>query len=177
MVPVVITEDASATKERMLQVLTYYFGKHAQYSLDLMAIRAGQGYQDTANDLQQLADLYEVPEVAAKIARDPEYYRDTDVRDARALAGEIFRALGFENTDAAEWTARVHRAYTHLKDMYAEHCYAGSLLFFRSEDVSVTYPPSLVSAVRLPRSRSPQDAVVSEPTAGPDAGGPVTPTT
>lgn len=176
-VPVAIADDAEQTKRRMLKVVEHYFGDHASYSLDIAAIRAGQGHQDTANDLQQLADLYEVPEIKKTIAKDPVHYRDTDVRDARALGGEIFRALGFETRDSAEWTARVQRAYTHLTDTYAEHCAAGSLLFLRSEDVSVTYPPSLISVVRLPRGRSQEEAVVvADPTGGPvtePTGGPI----
>src|SRR5690606_36833882 len=115
-------------------------GADPRYSAEIAAIRAGNGHQDTADDLQQLADFYEVPEVAAIITRDPLHYRDTDVRDARALAGEIFRALGFETKESAEWTSRVQRAYTYLHDQYAEHCRAGSLLFFRSENVDATYP-------------------------------------
>ncbi len=153
-VPAPIADDSTAIKRRMLKVGEHYFGDHPRYGVELAAIRAGNGYQDTANDLQLLADFYEVPEVHAIIQRDPVHYRDTDVRDARMLAGEIFRALGFETKESAEWTDRVRRAYTHLVDQYAEHCWAGGLLFFRSEDVASTYPTSLVSVVRLSPTRS-----------------------
>ncbi len=177
-VPVAIADDSAQVKRRMLKVLEHYFGDHARFSLDIAAIRAGQGHQDTANDLQQVADLYEEPEIAETIAKDPVHYRDTDVRDARALAGEIFRALGFETRDSAEWAGRAQRAYTYLTLTYAEHCHAGGLLFFRSEDVSATYPPSLISVVRQPRGRSGQEAVVDDTTGGPAGdpnAGPVTP--
>lgn len=153
-VPTAVADESMAVKRRMLKVVEHYFGEHPRYGIEIAAIRAGSGHQDTANDLQLLADLYEVPEVHAVISGDPVHYRDTDVRDGRALAGEIFRALGYETKESAEWTARVHRAYTHLHDQYAEHCRAGGLLFFRSEDVNVTYPPSLVSVVRNQPSRA-----------------------
>jgi hypothetical protein len=153
-VPTPIADDAGLIKRRMLSNAEHYFGANPRYSVEIAAIRAGNGHQDTANDLQQLADFYEVPEVAAIVTRDPLHYRDTDVRDARALAGEIFRALGFETKESAEWTSRVQRAYTYLHDQYAEHCRAGSLLFFRAENVDVTYPTSLVSVVRLAPTRA-----------------------
>lgn len=110
LVPAATVERAGEAKGRMLKVVSHYFGDHPVYGVDIAAIRAGNGYQDTANDLQQLADLYEIPEVAAVVTRDPAHYRDTDVADARALAGAIFRALGFETKEAAEWTERVRRA-------------------------------------------------------------------
>lgn len=51
--------------------------------------------------------------------------------------------------------------------MYTEHCRAGGILFFRSEDTNVTYPPSLISAVRLPRSPSSKEVVVDDTTVDP----------
>ncbi len=147
-VPAAITEAGASIKRRMLKLVTYAFGEHPKYAAEIDAIRQGSGYQDLANDLQQLADLYEDEEISAVIVRDPVNYQESDPDDARTHAASIFRALGFENADAAQWTARVQRAYTALDDTYAEHCHAGALLFFRVEDVSVTYPPSLVSVVR-----------------------------
>lgn len=153
-VPAAIVEDASALKRRMLKNLTHYFEDHPIYGLEILAIRAGQGHQDMANDLQMLADLYVHPEILAIVSRDPVHYFDTDVRDARALGAEIFRALGFESRESAEWTDHVRRVYTYMHDGYEEHCHAGALLFFRSEDVRVTYPASLVSVVRLAPTRA-----------------------
>ncbi len=145
---------ASALKKRMLKLADHYFGEHPSYALDLRAIRAGSGHQDTANDLQQLADFVEIPEVRAVLERDPVHYRASDAHEARELAAEILRALGFQSPEADKWTARLRRAYTHMHQTYAEHCYAGSLLFHRIEDVARTYPPSLVTVVRLRPGRS-----------------------
>jgi hypothetical protein len=171
-VPPPVLESATLIKRRMLKIVEHYFADHPTYSVEIAAIRAGSGYQDTANDLQQLADLSEIEEIAAIISRDPVYYRDTDARDARAVAGEIFRALGFESTDSAEWSARVRRAYTHLHDTYSEHCRAGSLLFFRSERVELTYPTSLVSVVRLAPTRAGGAQDTTTTTGAPNSGAP-----
>lgn len=170
-----VAEKADGMKRRMLKLLDYYFGEDPVHSVDLAAIRAGHGYVDTANDLQMLADLYEVPEIAAKITRDSENYRETDVLDARMTAGEMLRALGFDASEAAEWTARVRRAYTHLTDSYAEHCNMGRLLFFRTENVDVTYPTSLISAVRLPRSAPKKQDVTDGESDENGGGGPGSP--
>lgn len=152
-VPAPTAEAADAIKRRMLRVVTHAFGDDPRFALDIAAIREGQGYQDLANDLQQLADLYEDEEIAAVVKKDPVHYRATDVADARSRASDIFRALGYESSEAAQWTARTHRAYTLLDEVYREHSHAGAYLFFRREDVEVTYPPSLVTAVRAPRGR------------------------
>ncbi len=152
-VPAAVTEAGTSIKERMLKVMTYAFGEHPDYAAEIESIRRGSGYQDLANDLQQLADLYDDSDVAAVISKDPIHYRASDPADARTHAAAIFRALGFENADAAQWTSRVQRAYTALDDTYTEHCHAGALLFFRHEDVSVTYPPSLISVVRASPSK------------------------
>lgn len=143
-----VAQQADAVKHRMLKVVEYAFGDDPRFSTEIATIRSGTGYQDTANDLQQLADLYETPDITRVIKHDPVNYRSTDVADARRLAGQIFTALGQDAPDAAAWTDRTQRAYTHLTDVYNEHVYAGDLLFFRTEDVAATYPPSLVSVVR-----------------------------
>ena len=165
-VPSPIAATADERKRRMLKLVAHFFEDHPGYGAEVAAIRAGNGHVDAANDLQQLADLYEIPEVARVIASDPIHYRDTDPRDARATAGEIFRALGYEDGEAADWADRVRRAYTLLERAYTQHCDAGTLLFRRREDVAVTYPCSLVSVVRTPRGRT-QPAVVTDPLGGP----------
>jgi hypothetical protein len=164
-VPAVVTEAGEAVKKRMFKVVTHAFGDHSDYAVDLAAIRQGQGYLDLANDLQQLADLYEEPVIAAVVSKDPIHYKKTDVKDARAHAAAIFKALGYESSDAAQWTARAQRAYTVLLDAYEEHCYAGSLLFHQREDVTASYPPSLVSIIRASPTRGDaQVPVADEPT-------------
>ncbi len=152
-VSVPVAEQSAEVKGRMLKLIDYAFGDDSRFSPRIAAIRSGQGYEDLANDLQELADLYDEPVIAPVVTKDPVNYRDTDVADARRLAGEIFKALGL-TSDGEKWTGRVQRAYTHLTDVYTEHCYAGSLLFFRREDVSTTFPPSLIGVVRSPANRN-----------------------
>lgn len=164
-----ITTAADEIKRRMLKVASHYLDEHPSYGPELIAIRAGTGYQDTANDLQQLADLYDAADVKPVVSKDPTHYRTTDVADARKYAAQIFKALGYDSAEAAEWNNNVQRAYTYLDDVYTEHCRAGGLLFFRSEDVDVTYPMSLVSVVRAPRGRTEAAPVEGAPPAAPAA--------
>lgn len=162
-VPASVMKQADGVKNRMLKVLDYAFGDDPNLSPEIAMIRSGQGYQDTANDLQQLADLYATPDVARVIEHDRIHYHSSDVSDAREIAGKIFTALGHSGPDAAEWTDLTQRAYTHLANVYAEHVYAGQFLFFRTEDVSDTYPPSLVTVVRSSRHASGSSGAANAP--------------
>ncbi|MDF2698046.1 MAG: hypothetical protein K0S65_6429, partial [Labilithrix sp.] len=59
LVSAVVVKDAQIVRGRMLRVLEHYFDDDADVAPRLAAIRAGGGLQDLANDLEQLADLYE----------------------------------------------------------------------------------------------------------------------
>lgn len=171
-VPAVIVKEAQAVRGRMLRVLEHYFDDDAEVGPRLVAIRSGSGLQDLANDLEQVADLYEEADVDAVIRKDPKHWRKDDVASARRFAQSIFRGLGLGTAgDAAQWADLTQRAWTLLDTLYADVRATGRFVFRKDEDVEITYP-SLVVATRSPASRAKDDA---EPAPPPPAPTPVQP--
>jgi hypothetical protein len=153
-VPVVIVKDAQTVRGRMLRVLEHYFDDDADVGPRLVSIRSGTGLQDLANDLEQLADLYEEDDVHPVISKDPKHWRKDDVASARRFAQSIFRGLGLGTAgDAAQWADLTQRAWTLLNTLYDEARATGRFVFRKDEDVEITYP-SLVAATRSPASRA-----------------------
>jgi len=153
-VPAAIVKEAHSVRGRMLRVLEHYFDDDADVGPRLAAIRSGTGLQDLANDLEQVADLYEEDDVHPVISKDPKHWRKDDVASARRFAQAIFRGLGLGTTgDAAQWADLAQRAWTLLDTVYAEVRATGQFVFRKDEDVEITYP-SLVAATRGPASRS-----------------------
>ena len=146
-------KEAQVTRRRMLKVLSHYFEDHPDYGKRITAIRAGTGYQDLANDLLAVADMYELQDVNAIVSRDPMHYRADDPTHARALAQELYLALGLTpEGEASLWTDLAQRAWTLLSQNYDALSAAGRLVFRNEENVDETYP-SLVGAVRAPATR------------------------
>ncbi len=171
-VPEPTLREAQATRGRMMRVLGYYFDEHPSIGRKLVAIRAGTGYLDLANDLLAVAELYEEGEVKALISADPKHYRADDPKFARAMAQELFRGLGLgSDGDASRWTDYAQRAWTLLSRDYDTLAAAGQLVFRNEEDVSVTYP-SLISSVRATATRASNgggEVVQPSPAAAPTA--------
>jgi hypothetical protein len=148
-----VVEDASALRARMLRVLEYYFGDHATVGPQLNVVRAGTGYQDLANDLELIADLYEDASLNAIVSRDPMYYHADDSVRARKLASAIFEALGLGSDGQAKRLAESsQRAWTLLSRTYDKLRLAGQYVFADREDVAASYP-SLVAFVRASAAR------------------------
>jgi len=156
--PEAVFRDAHATRAAMLRVLEYHLGDTADVGPHLEYIRSGTGYQDLANDLQLLADLYDDPRVRGIIEIDTRHYDAADAKLARELAAQIFRSLGLLATsDLVRWAATVKRCWVLLSRTYDDVRRVGQFAFGREEDVQVTYP-SLVSSTRArPRPRSGED--------------------
>ncbi|MBX3199404.1 MAG: hypothetical protein KF894_14820 [Labilithrix sp.] len=164
-VPVVIVKDAQAVRGRMLRVLEHYFDDDAEVGPRLLAIRSGGGLQDLANDLEQLADLYEEDDVRPVIIQDTKHWRNEDGASARRFAQAIFRGLGLGTTgDAAQWADLTQRAWTLLDALYADVRATGRFVFRKDEDVEITYP-SLVAATRSSASRPKDDLERATPPA------------
>jgi hypothetical protein len=154
-IPVHVIDEASGLRSRMLQVLEYYFDDHATIGPKLRVVRAGTGYQDLANDLEVVSDLYEDALLKATIARDPMHYRAEDSVRARKLASAIFDALGLgSDGQAKRLSESSQRAWTLLSRAYEKLRLAGQYIFVEQEDVAVSYP-SLVAFVRAPATRRP----------------------
>jgi len=164
-VPAPIVKEAQTVRGRMLRVVEYYFDDDAEVGPRLVAIRSGAGLQDLANDLEQLADLYEENDVRAVISKDSKHWRKDDVASARRFAQSIFRGLGLGTTgEAAQWADLTQRAWTLLDALYADVRAAGRFVFRKDEDVEITYP-SLVVATRSPGSRAKDEPAPATPPA------------
>lgn len=168
-VPEAELKNAQQLRARMLRVLEHCFGDDPEMARALAAIRAGTGYEDLANDLVAVADLYDDPELHEVVVRDPVHFRATDSVDARAAATAVFRGIGLAGDgEGASWASFCQRAWTLLCRGYAEVRAAGRFAFRHDEDVDLTYP-SLVAAVRPPRSADslfPPRAVCARPSEG-----------
>ena len=163
--PASIVKEAQTVRGRMLRVVEYYFDDDAEVGPRLLAIRSGAGLQDLANDLEQLADLYEENDIQAVISKDSKYWRKDDVASARRYAQSIFRGLGLGTTgEAAQWADLTQRAWTLLDALYADVRAAGRFVFRKDEDVEITYP-SLVAATRSPASRAKDEPAPATPPA------------
>jgi hypothetical protein len=154
-IPVQMVEDASSLRARMLRVLEYYFGDDPTIGAKLSVVRAGSGYQDLANDLAVVADMYEEASLKAMLSRDPMYYRVEDSARARELAAAILSALGLGSEGQAKRLAESsQRAWTLLSQTYDKLRLAGQYIFADQEEVDATYP-SLVAFVRAAAARRP----------------------
>jgi hypothetical protein len=148
-----VLREAQERRGRMLKVLEYYFDVHPVFGPELAVIRSGAGYQDLANDLEVLADLYANDTVRVLIQRDPIHYDPQDPSRARELALTIFHGLGLvPRGEAAKWAQSTRQAWTLLSNAYDSLKRAGQYLFHDQEDTETTYP-SLVSSVRAPATR------------------------
>jgi hypothetical protein len=151
-VPRELLRSAQLQRSKMMKVLDHWLDDDPGVVAELAFIRPGTGYQDLANDLEALADIYQRPTVHAVIARDDKHFDRHDAKSARQLAKAIFQGLGIgRGSDAKRWTTLCHGSWTLLVRDYDEHRAAGVFLFRTVEEVSETYP-SLVAAARRPQS-------------------------
>ncbi|MEI7891675.1 MAG: hypothetical protein WCI05_01205 [Myxococcales bacterium] len=171
-----VVKGAQQLRARMLRVLEHCFADDPKVGPELVAIRAGTGYQDLANDLLAVADLYDDPAIYAVVQRDPVHYRASDPAAARDAAAAIFTGIGQTSEgEAARWTELTQRAWTLLSRSYDELRAAGRFAFRHDEDVEMTYP-SLISVVRAAPTRAAAAPAVAPhvpPAAAPAAAAPV----
>lgn len=152
-VPEDVLREAHALRARMLRVLEYWFDEDERLMDELSVIRSGSGHLDLANDLEQLADIQQRPEVAAQLEHDTRHVRPEDAARARVLARQVFSGLGIGvEREHQRWTDLCHRAWTLLLREYEQHRAAGAFLLRTQEDVVQTYP-SLITAARTGRAR------------------------
>ena len=154
-VSVPVAEQSAEVKGRMLKLIDYAFGDDSRFSPRIAAIRSGRATRTWPMICRSSPTSTTSPSSRRWSPRTRSTIASTTTwRTRGGLAGDIFKALGL-TSDGEKWTGRVQqRAYTHLTDVYTEHCYAGSLLFFRREDVSTTCSPSLIGVVRSPANRN-----------------------
>lgn len=156
-VPVHVVREAQEVRARMLRLTEYYFDTDPKLATTLATIRSGTGLNDLANDLEDLAELYENPQVFARISKDTMHYREDDPVKALELAQAVFAGMGLaEDSEQAQAADRTQRAWTLLSGAYEELRTLGQFTFRHEEDVSLTYP-SLISASRSSSGSSSRD--------------------
>ena len=164
-IPPESVQQASKLRLRMLRLLEYHLSEHEDYRARLDAIRSGHGYQDLANDLQALHEIYGESEARSIIEGDVRNYRSSDAERAKEMAAAIFSELGpARERERMRWLRLTTAAWSLLEASYRKVALAGRFLFVDDEDVTVTYP-ALVTAVRARRrsSRSVNEVVKSAP--------------
>lgn len=153
-VPPDTLREAQLARRRMLKVLDHWFDDDPEIVAEVAAIRAGAGYQDLANDLEALADMYQRRKIKTVIRKDAKHYLAEDVDTARSLAQAIFDGLGLgRESDAKRWGVLCQRAWTLLLADYEEHRVTGAFLFRKLENTGETYPSLFTAARRSPGSR------------------------
>ncbi|MCU0686566.1 MAG: hypothetical protein MUF34_30690 [Polyangiaceae bacterium] len=144
---------AYEVRARMLGVLQHWHGDRHDIAVDLAQVRQGSGYQDLANDLNTLAEMYLRDDLQPLLAHDVKHYRAGDVDEAFRLAAIIAISLGIaDKGEAARLTDLARRVATLLVRGYEAHARGGRFFFGLTEDVAVTYP-SLFAAVRAPQRK------------------------
>ncbi len=152
-----VAREAKEVRARMLKVLEYHFADDERLGPKLAYVRSGTGTMDLANDLQNLALLYEDEQMKPILEDDVRFYDPADVAAARRLAGHIFESLGVQPSSPAErWSTLTRAALSLLIASYEEVAAAGRFVFRKDEDVLETYPP-LLTAIRKPRRCRPAD--------------------
>jgi hypothetical protein len=115
--PQVTVSAAMALRAQMLEVIAYNLG-HTPKIAELVAyLRSGTGYNDLAEDLEILAQLYQ--ENAQELALDQRKYRPADAGEAQALVGAILRHLARDG-EAGRWDEELRRCWTVFADAYEE---------------------------------------------------------
>lgn len=147
--PLTVIDEATTLRARMLKLAEYWLSDAPAEAAEIVAIRAGSGYQDLANDLLGLAAMLERND--AELAQDRKLYRLGDPAEARRQADRMLGLLGVSVTqEQSRWSALQARAWTHLLDVYEEVRRGGRFLF--AGDRPDQRFPSLVAVARAASS-------------------------
>lgn len=150
--PAALVERAIEIEDRMQALCEYHFRDDPEIAAELDRLRPGSGHRDLATDLNGYARIYELR--GDTVALDKKHYRDTDVGDARAIAGVILNLLT-SGTSSKARTAQetLARAWTLLCHSYEEVRTVG-LFFLRNNPDKHRFFPSLFAAAKtIPASR------------------------
>ena len=162
--PEELLTEGGALKLRMFKVIEYMLGHLSGVSTQLADIRTGKGYVDLAEDLMQLADLFEAH--AAALAEDRTHYRVEDAVNAKKIGHGILLVLGDGRvSDARYWAEYQALAWTLLVTTYEEVSAAGQWLF-RHENGEARFPSLYTVGRQSRRARRPARPTASCRTTG-----------
>jgi hypothetical protein len=153
--PATLVERAIELEERMQALCEYHFLDDPEIAAELDRLRPGNGHRDLASDLNGYARIYELRRDV--VAADRKHYRDTDIGDARAVAGAILNLLSTTSTSKARIAQdTLSRAWTLLVRSYDEVRTVGLHLLRHNHDKHRFFPSLFVAAQNLPASRKRQ---------------------
>ena len=161
--PAALVERAIELEERMQALCEYHFRDDPEIAAELDRLRPGSGHRDLATDLNGYARIYEIRKDI--VAQDKKHYRDTDMEDARAVAGVILNLLSAGSSSKARAAQdTLARAWTLLSRSYDEVRIVG-LYFLRHNHEKHRFFPSLfVASKNMPVSRKRSKAPAVEQT-------------
>lgn len=165
--PAALVERAIEIEERMQALCEYHFRDDPEIAAELDRLRPASGHRDLASDLIGYARIYELRPEA--VALDRKHYRETDVDDARSIAGSIFHLLSDNSTSKAR-TAQdtLLRAWTLLERSYEEVRAVGLHLLRHNQDKHRFFPSLFVAAKNLRASKKRPRTAHSEATTADD---------
>ncbi len=144
-----LVDSTTTVRARMLRVLEYNVGDQPLVARQLDAIRAGNGYEDLANDLDDVADLYET--YAQTLARDAVHYAASDVALARDCANKITEQLDLQRReDITLWTNQQSRIWTLLSHSYGETQRTARYIWPNDKAILDLFPPLRVTSAIFP---------------------------
>ena len=118
---------AHDTRARMLKVALHYFEDDPAHAGELKRIGRKKGHGQLRGDLERLAGFYEAQRDV--IERDPKYYREADVAEARRIAAELTTLLKAAQSDELnQWDVRLAQAHTVLAPAHEDLRAAGQFL-------------------------------------------------
>lgn len=129
-----LAEKSNGLRNRMSKVVLHYFEDDPEIGPSLKNLGRRRGHAALAQDLRQLAALYE--QRRDVVERDPKYWQPGDIDDARAAAGLVEEAVEQAVGDAARrWDDAIARALTLLAPVYEEVRAAGRFLWRQDDEV------------------------------------------
>lgn len=159
--PAALVERAIEIEERMQTLCEYHFRDDAEIAAELDRLRPGSGHRDLASDLNGYARIYELRHDI--VVHDKKHYRETDMGDARAVAGVILNLLSAGSTSKARIAQEtLARVWTLLFHHYDEVRTVGLHLLRHNQDKHRFFPSLFAGAKNLPGARRRQKAAAAE---------------
>jgi hypothetical protein len=160
--PAALVERAIEIEERMQALCEYHFRDDPEIAVELDRLRPGSGHRDLASDLNGYARIYELRREI--VVLDKKHYRETDLGDARAVAGVILNLLSAGSPSKARIAQdTLAGAWTLLSNNYDEVRAVGLHLLRHNQDKHRLFPSLFAGAKNIASSRKRPKTPVVEP--------------
>lgn len=138
--PPEVSASAKTLRTRLVRLVSYHLDDHPTAGPEIASILEGAGYEDTALDLERLADLVEAHR--DRLESDQRFYRAADADTAHDLSLQILRLLGAERETAIRtWTNHQQHILSLLIDVYDDVRDTALWIFRDDLDTQDLFPP------------------------------------